>query len=51
MRIYVQQETKYESCFEQLIEEYLEVDNINSTIPWQKIYKKMKALQTENICH
>ena len=32
-RIYVPQETEYESCSEQITEVYLKVENINPTIP------------------
>jgi hypothetical protein len=39
-RIYVPQETEYESCSEQITEEYLEVENTNPTIPWQRMYRK-----------
>jgi hypothetical protein len=38
--IYVPQKTEYESCSEQITEEYLEVENTNPTIPWQRMYRK-----------
>jgi hypothetical protein len=43
--IYVPQETGKESCSEQITEEYLEVENINPTIPWQRIYRKTPIVQ------
>ena len=44
-KIYVPQETGYEACSEQITEVYLEVENINPTIPWQQIYRKAEAVQ------
>lgn len=40
-RIYVPQKTEYESCSEV----YLEVENINPTIPWQQMYRKTEIVQ------
>ena len=44
-RIYVPQETEYESCSEQITDVYLEVENINPIIPWQKMYRKQEIVQ------
>jgi hypothetical protein len=43
--IYVPQKTEYESCSEQMTEAYLEIENINPTIPWQKMYRKTESVQ------
>ena len=46
-RIYVPQKTEHESCSEHMTEAYLdlEIENINPTIPWQKMYRKTESLQ------
>ncbi len=44
-RIYVPQETEYESCSEQITDVYLEVENTNPIIPWQKMYRKQEIVQ------
>ena len=44
-RIYVPQETEYKSCSEQITEVYLEVENINPTIPWQQMSRKTEIIQ------
>lgn len=44
-RIYVPQNTEYESCSDQMTESYLEIENTNPTIPWQKIYRKVESVQ------
>ena len=45
IRIDVAQETEYEACSEQITEVYLEVENINPTIPCQQMYRKTEAVQ------
>jgi hypothetical protein len=44
-RIYIPQETEYESCSEQITEEYVEVENINPTIPWQQMSRKTETVR------
>ena len=43
-QIYIPQQTEYEFCSEKIEEIYLDIDNINPIIPWQKFYRKTPAI-------
>ena len=48
-KIFVTQETDYKDCYEELTDVYVEVENLNPTIPWYKKYEKTEAVQRK--CH
>lgn len=44
-KIYVPKQTDYEWCLEESEEAYLEIDNINPVIPWQRFHQKEKIVR------
>lgn len=43
-KIYVPKQNDYEWCSEETDEAYLEIENINPVIPWQRFYQKEKIV-------